>query len=100
MAKHGGHVQGRRGLIQSPQGFCIIGIQFEELSDESLRDLSSAANPCGPEPETAPVDPVWLFPDVGVGQSECRPERDGPWPEHGASRVGGQSAAITVITAR
>ena len=40
MAKHSVHVQVSRRLIQTPQGFRTIGIEFEELSNESLRNLS------------------------------------------------------------
>src|SRR5271169_2893011 len=40
MAKHGVQIQGCHRLIQSPQGFHIIGIECEELSKESLRNLS------------------------------------------------------------
>jgi hypothetical protein len=40
MAKHSVQVQISRRLIQSPQGFRIIGIEFEELSKESLRNLT------------------------------------------------------------
>jgi hypothetical protein len=40
MAKHSVQVQISRRLIQSPQGFRIIGIEFEELSKESLWNLS------------------------------------------------------------
>ena len=38
-AQHGRQIQGARRLIQSPQGFRIIGIEFEEPSKQPLRNL-------------------------------------------------------------
>jgi hypothetical protein len=39
VAEHGVQIQGSRRLIQSPQGFRIIGIELEELSNQSLWNL-------------------------------------------------------------
>ena len=39
VAQHDRHVEFARWLIESPEGFHVVGIQFEQLPYEALGDL-------------------------------------------------------------
>jgi hypothetical protein len=97
MAKHDVQIQTSGRLIQSPQCFRIIGIEFEQLSKESLRNLSGRQIHAVQGTKQRQQIQSGGF-QTCEGQPECRPERDVPRPEHRASLGGGQSAAIAEIT--